>query len=129
MSALGKVPGWRFAHPEEVARPLGDFRAREVELRLRALGLILALLAFVASSTPHLVHHLGDGSPHPDCYLSSLLQHTTAVKSTPAILPPPLPDGEHLGVAPYRPTIARPSHHCWSRAPPTYIGPRKTGTL
>jgi hypothetical protein len=74
--------------------------------RLAALWTVLWFCGLIATSGPHLVHHLTDlQRPHdhhsqadkprlPDCFIFSLMQHTPVAEGVLHLFPMPLPMGE-----------------------------------
>jgi hypothetical protein len=90
------------------------------------LWVVLSLLAFIAASGPHLVHHLADShtsddqpAPRsPDCLVLSLMQQTPVAEGSLTLLPVPLPSEERAVFTQpfYRPD--GPGHVFQARAPP-----------
>jgi hypothetical protein len=103
---------------------------RWLSRQLAALCTVLWFCGLIATSGPHLVHHLRDlqqahdhhsqaDTPRlPDCFIFSLMQHTPVAEGVLSPLPTPLPVGESSVVEP--PLTAR--EESWSiflaRAPP-----------
>jgi len=101
--------------------------------RLSALCTVLALLALLAVSGPHLVHHLiephpqhddsdshdGQAQQWPDCLVLFLIQHTPVTEGCTALLLALLLVAEPLAYAPPLRVCAVPQHVCQARAPPS----------
>lgn len=94
------------------------WRLPRLVTRLGALCLVLGLLVWIASSAPHLVHHLDDPHQLADCLPFSLANHFSVVKGAAWHLPIPLWCGEESSVVHWLPTVATTTCPLRSRAPP-----------
>jgi hypothetical protein len=99
---------------------------RRVGRYVGTLWVVLSLLAFIAASGPHLVHHVADSHPHdkrhapqlPDCLVLSLMQQTPVAEGSLALLPVPLLSGERAVFTLPAHQPDGPGHVFQARAPP-----------
>ncbi|HEY7494130.1 MAG TPA: hypothetical protein VIH59_23885 [Candidatus Tectomicrobia bacterium] len=104
----------------------GAPRPRRMGRYVGTLWVVLSLLALIAASGPHLVHHLADSHPSDNqpspqshaCLVLSLMQQTPVAQGEGALLPVPLPSGERAVFTSPAHRLDGPGHVCQARAPP-----------
>jgi hypothetical protein len=91
---------------------------------------VLCFVGLIATSGPHLVHHLADlqrphddrsqaDKPRPsDCFIFSLMQHTPVTEGVLSPFPTPLPVGASAIVEPSLTACEEPWSLFLARAPP-----------
>jgi hypothetical protein len=112
----------------------GFRRCQGASRRLNALGVVLGLLALLAVSGPHRVHHLveiyapSDQHSHdsraqelPDCPVLLLTQYTPIAACCPHPLVAPLLVVERLFLKPLCALSARPQYGFQTRSPPAWL--------
>jgi len=86
--------------------------------RCIALCMVLGLVALIAASGPHSVHHLLE-QQHTDCLVLSLTQSTPLAECVLCLLPDPLPSGDQPVPDGSLCTLKDPRCIAQPRAPPT----------
>jgi hypothetical protein len=101
--------------------------------RLQALWVVLSFIALIATSGPHLIHHLPDLYPHQDhhdhddhhtqsqqtdCLILFLMQHTPLTQGSGYLPPVPLLWNGQVVIDPTRYFPNNLSHVFQARAPP-----------